>query len=68
LLGRLLGVVADGDQAGPDCLDAQVAAGDLPLVVLLGQHRADQSDDRLVVGEDPHDVGATADFAVEPLL
>jgi hypothetical protein len=35
---------------------------------LFGQHRADQADDRDPVGEDPDDVGAPADFLVEPLL
>jgi hypothetical protein len=45
-----------------------VAPADLPLVVLLGEHRADQADDRLAVGEDPDDVGAPADLLVQPLL
>jgi hypothetical protein len=36
--------------------------------VLLGQDRADQADDRGAIGEDPDDVGAAADLAVEPLV
>ncbi len=39
-----------------------------PLVALLGEHGADQSDDAAAVGEDPDDVGAAADLAVEPFL
>jgi hypothetical protein len=35
--------------------------------VLLGQHRADQADDRGPVGEDADDLGAAADLLVEPL-
>lgn len=49
-------------------LQAHVAVRDLPLVVLLGQHRADEADDRRAVGEDPDDVGSSAHLAVEPLL
>src|SRR6266516_2476331 len=46
---------------------AQVAAPDQPLIVLLdGEHRG-QADQRAVVGEDPDDVGAPADLAVEAL-
>ena len=36
--------------------------------MLLGQHGADEPDDRCAVGEDPHDVGASADLAVEALV
>ena len=39
-------------------LGAHVAAGDDPLVVLFGEHRADEADDRGTVGEDADDVGA----------
>ncbi len=42
--------------------------GDLPLVVLLGEDRADEPDDRRPVGKDPDDVAAAAQLAVEPLL
>ena len=41
---------------------------DLPLVVLLGEERADQADDRGAVGEEAGDFGPPAQFAVEPLL
>jgi len=34
---------------------------------LLEQHRADQADDRGLVGEDADDIGAAFDFLVEPL-
>src|SRR5215472_1607665 len=44
-----------------------VAVLQLPLVVLLEQHRADQADDRGFVGEDADDIGAAFDFFVEPL-
>ena len=36
--------------------------------MLLGEDRADEADDRVAVGEDPDDVGAAADLAVEPLV
>ena len=48
-------------------LDAHVAANDGPLVVLFGQDGADEADDRVAVGEDADDVGAAAEFPVEPL-
>jgi len=41
---------------------AHVVAGLGPFVGLFVQHRADQPDDRHLVREDPHDVGAPADF------
>jgi hypothetical protein len=59
LLGLLLvelllrRAVDDGDPAGADDIEAEVAASDGPLVVLLGQHRSDQADDRGAVGEVP---------------
>ncbi|GAA3796002.1 hypothetical protein CSO01_31140 [Cellulomonas soli] len=31
-------------------------------VVLFGEHRTGQADDRGAVGDDPHDVGAAADL------
>jgi hypothetical protein len=37
-----------------------------PPVVLVEQQRANQSDDRCLVGEDRDDVGAPLDLAVEP--
>ena len=36
-------------------------------VVLLDQHRAGEADQRGVVGEDPDDVGAPPDLAVDAL-
>lgn len=37
-----------------------------PVVILLGQHRPDQPDNRITVGKDPHDVGAPANLTIEP--
>ena len=65
-------VVGDaGGQYGAGVLEglqAEVAALLGPLVVLFGQDRPDQSDDRVAVGEDAHDVGAAADLPVEALV
>ena len=36
--------------------------------MLFGQHRADEADQRVAVGEDADDVGAPADLLVEPFL
>ena len=58
--GHLLG--QDGERLG-----AEVAACDLPLVVLLGEDGADQADDGVAVREDPDHVGAALDLLVEPL-
>jgi hypothetical protein len=65
----LLEVAVDDTKAGfGEAFGAHVAAGDGPLVVLLGEHGADQSNDRRPVGEDPDDVGAPAEFFVQPFL
>jgi hypothetical protein len=40
---------------------------DRPLVVLFEQDRTDEADDGGLVGEDPHDLGAPLDLAVETL-
>ena len=45
----------------------EVVAVGGPVVVLLGEHGADEADDGGVVGEDLHDVGASLDLLVEPL-
>ena len=45
----------------------EVAAGDEPFVVLFDQQRAGEADHGGVVGEDPDDVGAAADLAVDAL-
>jgi hypothetical protein len=50
-----------------DRFGAYVAAGNLPFVVLFGEHGADEADDRAAVGEDADDVAAAADLLVEPL-
>jgi hypothetical protein len=39
-----------------------------PLVVLLGEHRADETYDGVTVREDAHDVGATSNFLVQSFL
>ena len=39
-------------------VEAEVAAGFDPFVVLFGQHGTDQADERGAVGEDTDDVGA----------
>ena len=45
----------------------EVAPGDGPLVVLVGEHGTDEADHGGVVGEDPDDVRASLDLLVEPL-
>jgi hypothetical protein len=45
----------------------EVAAGDDPLVVLLGEDRADEAERRIVGGENAHDVGPPLDLLVQPL-
>ena len=65
---HLLGVVGvDGLGAGED-VESEVAAAFGPFVVLFGQDGADEPDDAGPVGEDPDDVGAATDLAVEPLV
>jgi hypothetical protein len=49
-------------------IESEVAAAFGPFVVLLGQDGADEADDRAAVGEDPDDVGAAADLAVEAFV
>jgi hypothetical protein len=39
-----------------------------PLTVLLGQNAADEADLRCPIGRDADDVGAAADFPVQPFL
>ena len=48
-------------------LDLHVAVLALPLVVLFEEDRADQADDRVLVGEDADDVGAPLHLLVEAL-
>src|SRR3712207_9370644 len=53
------------DAAAGEDVEAEVAAAFGPFVVLLGQHGADQADQRVAVGEDADHVGAAADLPVE---
>ena len=46
-------------------VEAEVAAGFGPFVVLFGQHGADQANEGVAVGEDADDVGAASDLLVE---
>ncbi len=60
-----------GDRYGAELghgLGAEVATGNLPLIVLLGQNGADQTHDSAVVGEDAHHVGTTLDLLVQTFL
>ena len=49
-------------------VEAEVAAGFDPFVVLFGQHGADEADHGGTVGEDAYDIGAAADLFVQALL
>jgi hypothetical protein len=60
-------VFVDGLGAGED-VESEVAAALGPLVVLFGEHGADEPDDGGAVGEEANHVGAAADLAVEPLV
>jgi hypothetical protein len=44
-----------------------VSTIELPLVVLLEQHRADEALYRSLVGEDPDDIGSALYLSIEPL-
>ncbi len=57
----------DGLCTGED-VQSEVAAAFGPIVMLFGQDRSDEADDRAAVGEDADDVGAPADLAVESLV
>ena len=51
-----------------DSFQRHVASAlDGPVIILLQQHRADESDDGRFVGEDPDDVAAAFDLVVQPL-
>ncbi len=45
-------------------VEAELAAGFDPFVVLLSKHRTDEAEDGGAVGEDDDDVGAAADLLV----
>ena len=49
-------------------VQAEVAPGLGPFVVLFSQHGADETDQRFAVGEDADHVGAAADLFVGPFL
>src|SRR5207247_2170210 len=64
----LLELAGDRLQELPHRLRAEVATvGHGPLVVLLGEDRADESQRGPARGEDPDDVRAALDLLVEPL-
>jgi hypothetical protein len=46
----------------------EVAAAFDPIVVLFGEHGADEADYGVAGGEDANEVGASADFPVEAFL
>ena len=54
--------------ADADGKSGQIAAGDLPFVVLLGEDCPNETPDRSPVREDVHDVGASPYLLVEALL
>ena len=56
-------LVADVDRKS-----GQIAAGDLPLVVLFGENSPDEAPDRSPVREDAHGVGASPYLVIEALL
>jgi hypothetical protein len=58
----------EDESAAVQDVESEVAPAVGPFVVLLGQDGADEPDDRAPVGEDPDDVGAPADLAVQPLV
>jgi hypothetical protein len=60
--------VDDGEAGLGEDVEAEVAAALDPVVVLLGEHGADQPDQGGSVGEDADHVGAAADLAVEAFL
>ncbi len=55
--------------SGPaEDVEAEIAATFGPFVVLFGEDSADETDDRVAVGEDADHVGSPADFPVQPFL
>lgn len=49
-------------------VEAEVAAAFDPLVMLLGEYRADEPNQGGAIGEDPDHVGSAPDLLVEPFL
>jgi hypothetical protein len=57
-----------GPGDGPHALGGEHAPDlELPVLVLLQQHRSHQACNGGIVGEDPDDAGAALDFLVDPL-
>src|SRR4051794_14211282 len=59
--------ITGGVELGNGGLGEVAAVGDLPLVVHVGEHGADEADHGGLVGENPDDAGAALDFLVHPL-
>ena len=57
--------ITAGVELGHGGFGEVAAVGDLPFVVHVGQHRADEADDGRLVGEDPDHPGITYEFASE---
>lgn len=69
MVGHLRSGVGDEGEAGlGEDVEAEVAATFGPFVGLLGEHRADEADDGVAVGEDADGVRAAADLPVEALV
>lgn len=49
-------------------VEAEIAAGFDPLVVLLGEDGSDEPDEGGAIGEDSDDIGSAADLLVQSLL
>ena len=59
--------ITAGVELGHGGFGEVAAVGDLPFVVHVGQHGADEADDGGLVGEDPDHPGAAFDLFVHPL-
>ena len=58
--------IAGRVELGHRALGQVAAVGDLPFVVGVVQHGADEPDDGGLVGEDADDAGSAFDLPVEP--
>ena len=67
LVGWVLSSRAVQAAIGED-VESEVAASLGPFVGLFGEDGADETSDRVAVGEDPEAVGAAADLAVQSLV
>ncbi len=63
-----VGVLEGSESSLGEAVEAHVAPCDGPLIVLLGEERADEADDGVAGGEDADDLGAAADLLVQPFL